>query len=124
MRGRLVSQQSRILRDAASRLLRTRYLLMKFIKEPHPEEPAQRCLEGRTKLVLTGETTCQPSFCRRGALGAAQLREVVAAGEEGLDVAGGLAQALAVLDKCDADESFAVLAETDTRRDRDIGAFE
>src|SRR5271155_6000974 len=39
---------------------------------------------------------------RRRALGAAQFGHVVAAGEEGLDVAGCLAQALAVLDQRDA----------------------
>src|SRR6266702_3672557 len=61
---------------------------------------------------------------RRRALGAAQLREVVAAGEEGLDVARCLAQALAVLDERDAHEPLAVLAEADPGRDGDIGPFE
>src|SRR5205823_13029865 len=59
---------------------------------------------------------------RRG--GAAQFGEVVAAGEEGLDVAGGLAQTLAVLDEREAHEPLAVLAKANPRRDRDVGAFE
>src|SRR5713226_4193910 len=67
---------------------------------------------------------CRELFRRRGALGAAQFGEVVAAGEEGLDVARCLAQALAVLDERDAHEALAVLAKADPRRDRDIGAFE
>src|SRR5712691_10752687 len=67
---------------------------------------------------------CNRPLLRRRALGAAQLWEVVAAGEEGLDVAGCLAQALAVLNERDADKALAVLAETNSGRDGDIGAFE
>ena len=48
---------------------------------------------------------------------------VVAPGQKGLDVARRLAQPLAVLDERDADETLAVLAKTDPRRHRDIGAF-
>src|SRR5947208_11702225 len=73
---------------------------------------------------LAGSAELVNASLRRRALGAAQLREVVAAGEEGLDVAGCLAQALAVLDEGDAHEPLAVLAEADAGRDRDIGAFE
>src|SRR6266851_1932783 len=67
---------------------------------------------------------CNRPLLRRRAFGAAQLREVVAAGEEGFDVAGCLTQALAVLDERDAHEPLAVLAEADPRRDGDIRAFE
>src|SRR6266851_6934720 len=90
--------------------------------------PQRGRLEGRTVPVPTdanrSEAGFQPLLRRRRALGPAQLREVVAAGEEGLDVARCLAQALAVLDERDAHEALAVLAKADPRRDRDIGAFE
>src|SRR5579863_4263592 len=41
-----------------------------------------------------------------------------------LDVAGGLAESLFVLDQRDADIAFAVFAEPDSRRYRDIGLFQ
>src|SRR5439155_19323821 len=66
------------------------------------------------------------SRCRRGkvAFGAAQVGEVVAAGEESLDIACRLAQALAVFDQGDANEAFAIFAETDPGRHRNIGPLE
>src|SRR5438094_5429649 len=90
--------------------------------------PRSGRLEGRTASAATDadrlKSGSRSLLRRRRALGAAQFGEGVAAGEEGFDVAGGLAQALAVLDQRDAHEALAVLAEADPRRDRDIGAFE
>src|SRR6266542_2682754 len=59
-----------------------------------------------------------------GPLLAAQFRRVVAARQEGLDVARRLAQPLPVLDQRDADKALAVFAEADTRRHRDIGPLQ
>src|SRR5258708_1520889 len=80
------------------------------------ETCAQR--RSRSPCRLRGCRSPRPGLfrCRGGALGAAQLGHVVAAGEEGFDVAGCLAQALAVLDQRDADKALAMLAETDPRR--------
>src|SRR5271163_3721245 len=55
---------------------------------------------------------------------AGALDQVVAAGEEGFDVACRLTQALPVLDQGDTDEPFAIFAKADARRYRHIGLFE
>src|SRR5262249_7646864 len=64
-------------------------------------------------------------YCRSNvAVAAAQLGDVVAAREEGSDVARRLAQALSVLNQGDAYEAFAMFAKGDPRRHRDIGLLE
>src|SRR4051812_38828002 len=116
MRGRQAVPRSGVLRDGASRLLRMRQASdCTHKKNLILRSPRSGRLEGRTEKVKW-------SFRRRCAVGAAQFGEGIAAGEEGFDVAGCLAQALAVFDQRDADEALAVLAEPDPRRDRDIGA--
>ena len=66
------------------------------------------------------------SRSRRGKISIATARfsGIVAAGEEGFDVAGRLTQALPVLDQRDPDEPFAIFAKADARRYRHIGLFE
>src|SRR6266851_2956804 len=81
-----------------------------------------------TEVKSGPSNSCSPRIsryrCGKVAFGAAQFGDVVAAGEESPDVARCLAQALAVLDEGDADETLAIFAETDPRRHRDIGPLE
>src|SRR5713101_5162581 len=86
---------------------------------------------GSDAVKFARETSARRQFVERSGrccckivVAAAQLAHVVAAGEEGLDVARCLAQALAVLDEGDADETLTIFAKPDPRRDRDIGALE
>src|SRR5437764_340203 len=75
----------------------------------------------------SGDSVSSPRLLRGGGGtggGTAQFRGVVAAGEEGLDVAARLPQPLAVFDEGDAHETLAVFAEPGAGRDRDIGPFQ
>src|SRR5208283_210805 len=83
---------------------------------------------GSSEVKPDGGTVCAEEARSRGSsgsnrnmvLGPSQFGHVVSAAEEGFDVARRLAQALAVLDQRNANESLAVFAKSDPRRHRDI----
>ena len=62
-------------------------------------------------------------FAAAAGCGAAQFREVVAAGEKCFDVKSVARRSAGGPDQRDAHEPLAVLAEADPGRDRDIGAL-
>src|SRR5260370_20710506 len=60
---------------------------------------------------------------RKISVAGAKFDQVVAAGEEGFDVACRLTEALSVLDERDTDEPLAIFAKADAWRHRHIGLF-
>src|SRR5437879_3338868 len=87
--------------------------------EPTVPNPARPTLRG-SAMVQSGKCPRSAAFGERQ-----DVVQLFRAGfKKAPDVAGGLADALLVLDQRDADISFAVFAEADAGRDRDLGLLD
>ena len=118
--ARIGDQLDRAAGALGQRVARER-MIMAATAEPTVPNPARPTLSGSAMEDDPGR-----SVQRSAALG--ERHDVVQLFRRGFkkapDVAGGLADALLVLDQRDAHEALAVLAEADAGRDRDLGLLD